>query len=582
MQTETCYVRMYMRKLMLILLFAAFVSLARSQDGARFVDFINQPHEWVDSVFQTMTPRERVGQLFMVRAHSNLGQRYIDSVAGVIEREQLGGIVLFQGGPVGHAQVINQYQQLSKVPLLVAFDGEWGLGMRLADSTVSYPYQMTLGAISNEELIYEMGREVGRDFRRLGMHVNFAPVIDVNNNPDNPVINFRSFGEDKFNVTRKGRAYMQGMMDEGIIATLKHFPGHGDTDVDSHHDLPVLPFSVKRLDTLEIHPFRELIAAGAPGVMTAHMHIPSLDSTPDLPSSISRPIVNGLLKEQLGFRGLIFTDAMGMKGVVKYFPDGEADIRAILAGNDVLELSENSARAIEMVLAAIADGRIEQAEIDGRVRKILAAKYWLGLNERASATVPYRHLYDDLNRRRSKILVRQLAESAVTLLNGDRLIRTLHRHRRTAIVGISGSGTASEFQEILEKEFGDSRLFTIPVDADSSELAQVVRELEDFEQIVLSIHDTRARPRNKLDYSSLLADFIGSVVDRDALVCFFANPYALAELPGIERAGSLLVCYQNEGFMQRAAARVVLRERKARGRLPVSIYGLFKSGDGML
>src|SRR5690606_3521572 len=247
-------------------------------------------------------------------------------------------------GPVRHAQVINRYQQLSRIPLLVAFDGDWGLGMRLPDSTLSYPYQMTLGAIQNEVLIYEMGRQIGQDFRRLGMHVNFAPVVDVNNNASNPVINYRSFGEDKYNVARKGLAFMNGMIDEGIIATLKHFPGHGDTEVDSHYDLPVLSFSAERLDSLEIYPFRELIQAGAPGVMTAHMHIPSLDDTPNLPSSISRLVVTGLLKEQLGFRGLTFTDAMEMKGVLKFFSDGEADVRAILAGNDMLELSENSAR----------------------------------------------------------------------------------------------------------------------------------------------------------------------------------------------------------------------------------------------
>src|SRR5690554_5629269 len=216
------------------------LSQANAQTSRDFADFINQPHAWVDSVFNSLTPQERVAQLFMVRAHSNLGQKYIDSVARVIEAEQLGGIVLFQGGPVRHAQVINQYQKLSKVPLLVALDGEWGVGMRLPDSTISYPYQMTLGAIQDDNLIRRMGVEVAKDFKRLGMHVNFAPVIDVNNNAMNPVIGFRSFGEDKYNVTRKGRAYMRGMDDGGIIVSLKHFPGHGDTDVDSHYDLPVL------------------------------------------------------------------------------------------------------------------------------------------------------------------------------------------------------------------------------------------------------------------------------------------------------------------------------------------------------
>src|SRR5690606_9795910 len=229
---------------------------ALAQQSRDFVPFIHMQHAWVDSVFQTLSAKEKVAQLFMVRAHTNLGQQYIDSVAGVIEREQLGGIVLFQGGPGRHASVINRYRGLSKVPLMVALDGVGGLGMRLPDSTVSYPYQMTLGAIHNEAVIHQMGRAIARDFKRLGMNINFAPVVDINNNPRNPVINFRSFGEDKHNVTRKGLAYMRGMMDEGIIVSLKHFPGHGDTDVDSHHDLPRLPFTAGRLDTLELHPFR--------------------------------------------------------------------------------------------------------------------------------------------------------------------------------------------------------------------------------------------------------------------------------------------------------------------------------------
>src|SRR5690606_16277788 len=245
----------------------------------------------------------------------------------------------------------------------------------------SFPYQMALGAVQNEALIYQMGLEIARDFKRLGLNVNFAPVVDINNNPRNPVINFRSFGENKRNVARKGLAYMRGMMEGGIITSLTHFPGHGDTDVDSHHDLPQLKFTAGRLDSLEMYPFRELIKAGASGVMVAHMNIPSLDKTPNLPSSLSEHIVTNVLKKRLGFQGLTFTDAMDMNGVVKHFPNGEADVRAIIAGNDLLELSQNSARAIEMVLQAIKRGRLTQADIDSRVKKILAAKYWLGLDK---------------------------------------------------------------------------------------------------------------------------------------------------------------------------------------------------------
>lgn len=542
-----------------------------------FIQFVNAEHAWVDSVFNTLSNKEKIAQLFMVRAHSNLGQRYIDSVAGVIKREQLGGIVLFQGGPVRHAQVINQYQRLSKVPLLVAFDGEWGLGMRLADSTVSYPYQMTLGAIQNEALIYQMGREIARDFKRLGMNINFAPVVDINNNPRNPVINFRSFGENKDNVTRKGLAYMRGMMDEGIIISLKHFPGHGDTDVDSHYDLPRLPFTAGRLDTLEMYPFRELVKAGASGVMVAHMNIPSLDKTPNLPSSLSRHIVTGILKEKLGFQGLTFTDAMDMNGVVKHFRNGEADVRAIIAGNDILELSQNSARAIDMVLQAIKQKRLTQRDIDSRVKKVLAAKYWLGLHQLQQVNTA--GLYSDLNRQQSASLNQRLADASMTLLKSDSLIRALNYSRRTAIISI-GSAELTEFQQVLSRRFDNHLNYVLSPQSTADEVAAVANELRSFSQIIVALHDNRSRPRSNLHYNGTVRLFINELANMNSVFCVFANPYSLAGLPGIEAAKSIVVCYQNEAILQRAAAKVILHQLNPSGKLPVTINAFFRYGDG--
>ena len=245
------------RILHLIILLFAFTFYAEAQTKTPFVETLNLPNRWVDSVFKKMTRNEKIGQLFMVRAHTNLGKRYADSVGLVIKKEHLGGVVFFQGGPGRQASLTNKYQAVSKIPLMIAMDAEWGLGMRL-DSTVSYPYQMTLGAIQDNALIYKMGQAIAKDFKRLGMHINFAPVMDVNNNPRNPVINFRSFGENKYNVADKSIAYMKGMQDAGIFTTAKHFPGHGDTDVDSHYDLPQLNFTAGRLDSLEKHRFKTL------------------------------------------------------------------------------------------------------------------------------------------------------------------------------------------------------------------------------------------------------------------------------------------------------------------------------------
>ncbi len=548
-----------------------------AQQREAFIPFINSQHAWVDSVFSTLSDREKVAQLFMVRAHSDLGQRYIDSVAGVVQREQLSGIVLFQGGPVRHAQIINRYQRLSKVPLLVAFDGEWGLGMRLPDSTISFPYQMALGAVQNEALIYQMGREIATDFKRLGMNINFAPVVDINNNPRNPVINFRSFGEDKQNVTRKGLAYMRGMMDGGLIVSLKHFPGHGDTDVDSHYDLPRLNFTAGRLDSLEMYPFRELIKAGASGVMVAHMNIPSLDKTPNLPSSISQHIVTNVLKKRLGFQGLTFTDAMDMKGVVKHFRNGEADVRAIIAGNDLLELSENSARAINMVLQAIKQKRLTQRDIDARVKKILAAKYWLGLDRRQEVDVS--NLYQHLNRPQTAALNQRLADASVTLLKGDSLIKATDYTKRTAIISI-GVTEISEFQDMLGWRFDNHMHYVVSPTATADDVAAVANELRGYSQIIVALHDNRVRPRSSLHYNATVRLFITELAYMNSVFCVFANPYSLAGLPGIEQAKSILVCYQNEDIMQRAAAKVILKRLTPSGRLPVTINAFFRYGDG--
>ena len=554
------------------------VSKSEAQSHPDFVSYINTQHAWVDSVYKKLSKKERIAQLFMVRAHTNLGQAYIDSVAQVIKKEHLGGVVLFQGGPVRHARVINRYQGVANVPLLIALDGEWGLGMRLADSTISYPYQMTLGAIQDESLIYQMGREIAKDFKRLGLNVNFAPVVDVNNNPRNPVINYRSFGENKYNVARKGAQYMQGMTDEGIISSLKHFPGHGDTDVDSHKDLPVLAFDRARLDSLEMYPFRELIKGGAPGVMVAHMNIPSLDATPNLPSSLSSKVISGILKKELGFRGITFTDAMDMNGVVKYFKGGEADVRAIIAGNDVLELSQNSKRAVKMVRKAIRKKRIDAEDVEQRVKKVLAAKLWLGLDKWDSVST--RNLYADLHRPYAMRLNQRLADAAVTLLNGDSLIRNLDLTKKTAIISI-GSEKITPFQELINTRLDNGVNFLIPNNASADDVSKVAAELRTFDQVLVALHDTRLRPGSILNYNNTVKLFVSEIASTQAIFCVFGNAYALASLPGIEHAASVLLAYQNDETLQRAATKVLFREIKAEGKLPVTVNAFFRYGDGL-
>jgi beta-N-acetylhexosaminidase len=566
-----------LKKLALVVVaLTSSISFSQAQDKKDFVKYINSPHSWVDSVFNTLTPKERIAQLFLVRAHTNLGQRYIDSVAQVVKNEQLGGLVVFQGGPVRHVDMFNQYQKLSKVPLLITFDGEWGLGMRLPDSTLSYPYQMTLGAVQNDQLIYQMGQEVAKDFHRIGMHFNFAPVVDINNNPKNPVIGFRSFGDNKENVTRKAKAYMDGMMNGGIISSLKHFPGHGDTDVDSHHDLPQLTFSKDRLEALEMFPFKELIKAGAPAIMVAHMNIPSLDPAPNIPSSISRPIVTGILREELGFRGLTVTDAMDMNGVKKFFPNGEADVMAIIAGHDLLEVSENSNRAIDLILKAIQEGRINQADVDARVKKVLASKLWLGLDQYQA--VHPTNLYGDLNRTSAKQLIDQLAEASVTVLKSTDKIRAFKKSEKTAIVNI-GLKSPAAFQQIMADALSDETTYYVTDETSQDELKKIIKEVKKNKQIILAIHDTRSRPRPQLPVNKEVENLVKKLAKK-SIVTFFTNPYAIDGFKGVHKSKTILVAYQNDEFMQRAVAKAILGQYVTTGKLPVTINKYFKYAAG--
>ncbi|WP_312696395.1 glycoside hydrolase family 3 protein [Sphingobacterium mizutaii] len=559
------------------LLSMMLISAAFAQNKPNFVDFINQKHSWVDSVFNTLTPKQRIGQLFLVRAHTNLGQKYVDSVKQVIEREQLGGLVVFQGGPVRHANMFNQYQQVSKVPLLITFDGEWGLGMRMPDSTISYPYQMTLGAIQNNNLLYEMGRQVARDFHRMGMHFNFAPVVDINNNPKNPVINFRSFGDNKYKVTEKAKAYMDGMVQGGILASLKHFPGHGDTDVDSHHDLPQLKFDRARLDSLEMYPFRQLIKDGAPSVMVAHMNIPALDNTPNIPSSISKKVVTDIIRTELGFRGLTVTDAMDMSGVKKFFPNGEADVMAIEAGHDLLEVSENSGRAIDLVEKAIKSGRLSQADIDARVKKVLAAKLWLGLNQ--VKPVNTNRLYEDLNTPAAQSLVQRISDAAVTLLKSDRGLKRFDPKKSTSIVSV-GIDQIQDFEKGLALQLTDFDQFFIKGDETEEQLKDLMKDSKDNRQIVLVIHDNRSRPRSELLLNDATKDFIDKIAGRRTISVMFTNPYAMNSVD-VMRSSSVLLGYQNDFFMQKAVLKVLLKQIKPEGKLPVTISEHLENGKGL-
>ncbi len=550
----------------------------RNQENLlRHPDFANYKTEWADSVFNTLSEDERIGQLFMVAAYPKQGKENRDFLTGIINKYKIGGLIMFQGGPVQQAKLTNYYQSISELPLMIAGDYEWGLSMRL-DSVVRYPRQMLLGAVQNERLIYDMGAEIARQCKRIGIHINFAPVIDVNNNPDNPVINSRSFGEQKKNVAHKGAMYMFGMQDNRVLAVGKHFPGHGDTDVDSHKDLPVIKHSAHRIETLEMYPFKYLIEHGLGGVMMAHLHIPALDSTPHLASSISKPIVTGILKEQLDFRGLIFTDALGMKGVSKYFAPGETEVKALIAGVDVLLMPRDVPAAFKAIKKAISEGKLSQNDIDKRVKTILAAKQWFGLDD--YKPVKIKNIYKDLNTDYAKLLKRKLIESAVTLAKNKDDIIPLQKLDTLNIASLAiGSGSKSSFQYRLN-DYAKAANFAINKASDNTKFNALIPKLSKYNLVIISIHGTTRRPPY-FGVTGSSVDFIEKLAKKTKVVLVhFGNPYALRLFKHPENLQAVIVGYNGWRETRDLAAQLIFGGIEADGKLPVSAGNYFKAGDG--
>lgn len=542
--------------------------------------FLRANPRWVDSVFNALTPDERIAQLFMVAAYSNRDRAYEDSLMNIVRTYKIGGLVFFQGGPIRQARFQNRLQTVANVPMLIAMDSEWGIAMRL-DSTVRFPYQMTMGAMQGrEDLIYKMGAAIARQSRRLGMHVNFAPVADVNNNPNNPVINFRSFGEDKEDVTRKALAYMQGMQNNGLLTSLKHFPGHGDTGTDSHYDLPKISHDRQRLEDLELYPFRKLVDAGAAGVMVAHLNIPALDTTRNQPSTLSRKIVTDLLKNDLGFTGLIFSDAMNMQGVTKYYPSGVADRLGLEAGMDVLEFTTDVGKAIQEVKKAIAEGRLTQADIDARCRKMLAAKAWVGLDR--YKPVDLMNLTRDLNEPESELINRLMSEEAMTLLKNDGNLLPLTDLDKLKIATVSlDADRPTAFQQMLSN-YTSMTHYNLTSATPDTTVQRIFRELGDYNLILVGAHLNNIRPSARYGIIPKTAGYLKDLTATGkAVVSVFGNPYALGKLEGLENARSLVLAYQLTNYTEELAAQLIFGAIGAKGKLPVTVNERYKLGDGI-
>jgi beta-glucosidase-like glycosyl hydrolase/CubicO group peptidase (beta-lactamase class C family) len=533
---------------------------------------------WADSVLASMTVEEKIGQLFMVAAYSNRDVDHERELKELIERYKIGGLIFFQGGPVREAKMYNRLQSVSEVPLLIGMDAEWGLGMRL-DSTISYPRQMTLGAIQNDSLIYAMGREVARQCRRVGVHVNFAPVVDVNNNANNPVINNRSFGEDKENVRRKGLAYMHGMQENGVLANAKHFPGHGDTDTDSHYNLPVIKHDLDRLRSVELYPYSKMFEEGLASVMVAHLSIPALDATPNRASTLSPKVVTGLLKEDMGFEGLIFTDALNMKGVSSYYQPGELDLLAAVAGNDVLLFAEDVPKAMDKIRDAVADGSYPEEKLNKSVAKILKAKEWARLHE--NWKVDEKGIYRDLNTPQADFLKQKLSEAAITLVQNKNSILPLKGWDKMGLSVITIGGNGKDFKERLGKyaKFVSGETSSSPSAADALRMRDVALQSG---TVVINVEGTSNSPSKNFGLSSSAINLIQDIANqRDVVLVFMGNPYALAKLNDPAALKAIVVGYQDNAHLSRAAAEALVGAIPIKGKLPVSIGSYFSVNQGI-
>jgi beta-N-acetylhexosaminidase len=543
------------------------------------VPFLQEKSAWADSVFQTLSPDERIAQLIMIPVYSNKDRVHEDSVSHLVKEYKVGGLIYFQGGPVRQARMTNRYQMESKVPLMVSIDAEWGLGMRL-DSIIRFPYQMALGGIEDESLIYGMGREIARQSKRLGIQVNFAPVVDINNNPNNPVIGFRSFGEDKHNVTSKALAYMKGMQEQNVLASAKHFPGHGDTEVDSHYGLPVINFSRHRLEELELFPFKELMKEGLGSVMVAHMSIPTLDSTENQASTLSKAIVTDLLKNEMGYEGLVFTDALNMQAVAAQYPPGIVDVKALLAGNDMLLNTMDVKTPIKEVKKAISNGEITQEEIDARVKKVLAAKAWMGLDQ--WKPIETQGLVEDLNNSPGQHLNRRLVEASMTLLRNQDDVLPIKdvSPGKIAFVAI-GTDSETEFQKGLSR-YVEADQFFAPANMGLSDMVLLLEDLNKYEQVIVGIHNLglKASVRN-FGVTPEMNLFLKQLIDQvPTVVTVFGNVYSLAKFNSIGQAHGLLAAYQESALTQDVAAQIIFGGVGAKGKLPVTVSPEFKIGDG--
>ena len=549
-----------MQFLKILLFFLVFSFYSYSQNPLVSDDAIKQ-EVWVDSIYNTLSLDQKIGQLFTIWVATKQGDDKMKEISSIIEKNHLGGLIFSLGNIKDQAKYTNDFQSISKVPLLIGMDAEWGIGMRL-DDAFSFPYNMTLGALNDNSLIYRVGKRIGVHAKRIGVHINFAPVTDINTNPNNPIIGSRSFGEDKFNVTNKSLSYLKGMQSEGIMGSAKHFPGHGDTSTDSHKTLPIINFSAKRINDVELFPYKELIKNNLSSVMVAHMEVPALEKEPKMPSTLSKNIISKLLKKRLKFQGLVITDAMDMKGVVDFNKNQSADVNALLAGNDILLMPDDLDESTRSIKSAINDGIISEKRLEYSVKKILMAKYKVGLHN--NNQIDLINIVEDMNSSVDKLLFEEITEKSITLIKNDNDILPV-KDISTKIAFVEmGDSDSDEFFKILNHYTKVDK-----IEYDSK--AELLTTLKPYQTVVVGFHKSTKSPFDPYKFNQSEIETLELLSkNKNVILNVFAKPYALMDLD-MTNISSILVSYQNNVIAQNKSAQIIFGALPAVGRLPVSI-----------
>jgi beta-glucosidase-like glycosyl hydrolase/CubicO group peptidase (beta-lactamase class C family) len=525
---------------------------------------------WVDSVYNSMNLDEKIGQLFMPMVFSSKGKAEQNAVERLIKKYHLGGVIFSKGNPVAQAKMTNSFQEKSDVPLMIAMDAEWGLAMRL-DSTYAFPWNMTLGAVEDLDLIKKVGAQIAEHCKRLGVHINFAPDADINNNPKNPIIGNRSFGEDREEVAKRAIAFMRGMDSIGVLSSAKHFPGHGDTDVDSHKALPSLDFTKKRLDSLELYPFKKLINAGVSSVMIAHLNVPSLTAQSNLPTSLSKAIVTDLLKEKMGYKGLVFTDALNMQGVADHDKPGQTDLDAFKAGNDILLISESIPKAFKKIKAAYKEDEITEKRLAHSVKKFLEAKFKAGLN--TYKPIQLKNLTADLNKPENDQLYGEVMEKAVTLAKNNEAVVPVENLGDKKIAYVHFGDASGE--AFLDEMQNYAKVDNIKGD----HLDKLITKLKPYNLVVIGLHRSNANPWKAYNFTDQELVWLQEISRQHKVVLnIFTRPYALLDLRSSTNLNGILIGYQNSEIAQQKTAQVLFGALPAQGKLPVSAGKQFPVG----